>query len=105
MSTKLQIELPTEQLAEFCRRNRIRELAVFGSILREDFGPDSDVDFLVQFEPDAKWSLFDVVRIEGELSELVGRPVDLVERRAVEQSDNYIRRKSVLSTAETIYGA
>lgn len=105
MIAKLQLELPTDRIAEFCRRNRIRQLAVFGSILRQDFRRDSDVDFLVQFEPDAKWSLMDVVQMERELSELLGRRVDLVEKSAVEQSDNYIRRKSILSTAETIYGA
>jgi len=80
-------------------------MAIFGSALREDFGPGSDVDVLVSFEDDARWSLFDLVRMEKELKALLGRPVDLVPRLAVEQSENYIRRKSILENAEVVYGA
>jgi predicted nucleotidyltransferase len=97
--------LPKEALAAFCRRWKVRELALFGSILRDDFGPDSDVDLLVSFEPSADWSLFDHVKMEQELEALFGREVDLVSRRALERSENWIRRKEILDSAETVYAA
>jgi predicted nucleotidyltransferase len=100
-----QIEIPDEALAEFCRRWKITELALFGSALRDDFRPDSDVDVLVSYAPDAHWSLLDVVGIEEELGRIVGRKVDLVSRRAIEQSYNWIRRKEILETAQVIYAA
>ncbi|MEA3375428.1 MAG: nucleotidyltransferase family protein [Armatimonadota bacterium] len=71
------IQVPREALAEFCRRNQIRRLSLFGSVLREDFGPDSDVDVLVEFEPEARVGFFALVRMEMELSELLGHKVDL----------------------------
>jgi predicted nucleotidyltransferase len=94
-----------ESIQDFCRRWKIVELAVFGSILREDFCPESDVDFLVRFAPDARWSLFDHARMERELEELLGRAVDLVSRSAVERSSNWIRREEILGTARTLYAA
>ena len=103
MSPKLR--LPTRGLAAFCRRWKIEELAIFGSALREDFGPESDVDLLARFAPDAQWSLLDHVRMEDELAALLGRPVDLVCRDAVEQSRNWIRREAILSSARVIYAA
>ncbi len=99
------IAIPQDEIADFCRRWRVTELALFGSILRQDFGPGSDVDVLVSFAPDARWSLFDLVRMEDELRAILGREVDLVERVAVEQSENYIRRKSILSNLEVVYAA
>jgi hypothetical protein len=92
-----------DRLAAFCRKWKITEFALFGSVLREDFGPDSDVDCLVAFAPEADWSLLDVIAAEEELGELLGRPVDLVERQVVEQSENWIRRKQILETATTVY--
>ena len=86
-------------------RWKVAEFSLFGSALREDFGPTSDVDVLVAFEPEARWTLVDLDRMEEELASLFGRPVDLVERRAVEQSDNYIRRRHILSSAEAVYVA
>lgn len=100
----LAIELPEQALHDFCQRWKVRELAVFGSALRDDFGAESDVDFLVSFVPGARWSLWDVIRAEEELAELVGRPVDLVERNTVERSENWIRRNDILGTARVIYG-
>jgi len=97
------IDLSQEKFADFCGRWKIAELAVFGSVLREDFGPDSDLDFLATFQPDAQWSLLDLVQAENELEALVGRPVDLVERPELEQSENWIRRRSILNSARTIY--
>jgi predicted nucleotidyltransferase/uncharacterized protein with HEPN domain len=99
---KLRLDLPEEELADFCRRWRVEELAVFGSALRDDFRPDSDVDFLVTFEPDAAWSLFDQFRMQDEFAALLGRRVDLIERRAVESSPNWIRRRAILSSARPL---
>lgn len=104
-TAKSRIPLPTARLAEFCRHNRIRRLSLFGSVLRDDFRPDSDVDVLVEFESDAHWSLLDLVSMQNELEKLIGREVDLVERAAVEQSENYIRRKSILKNLEVVYAA
>lgn len=97
------ISLDEERLAAFCRRWKIAELALFGSVLRDDFGADSDVDVLVRFMSDAKHGLFGLVRMREELKDVLGREVDLVERSAIEKSRNYIRRKAILSSAETIY--
>ena len=97
------IALPSDGLTTFCQRWQITELALFGSVLREDFGPDSDVDVLVSFEPRVPHTLLDIVRMQEELSGMLGRKVDLIERTEVEQSRNYIRRKTILQSAETIY--
>jgi predicted nucleotidyltransferase len=93
------------ELDQFCRRWAISELALFGSVLREDFGPDSDIDILVTFAPEAAWGLLDHVQMELELSELLGREVDLLTRRAVERSQNPLRRREILDTARTVYAA
>jgi hypothetical protein len=94
-----------EKIAAFCRRWQIAELALFGSALREDFRPDSDVDFLVTFEEGARLSLCDLVEMQKELKEIVGPEVDLVDRRAVERSENYIRRRHILSSLKPVYVA
>jgi predicted nucleotidyltransferase len=99
------IPLDREKIAEFCRQWKITEFSLFGSVLREDFRPDSDVDVLVTFAPDADWSLFDMVDMQDELKHVFGREVDLVERKAVERSENYIRRKHILTSAEPVYVA
>ncbi|MGE3595615.1 MAG: nucleotidyltransferase family protein [Dehalococcoidia bacterium] len=90
-------------IAEFCRRWQITELSLFGSVLRDDFRPDSDVDVLVTFAPDHGLTFFDLAQMERELQEIIGRPVDLVERATVEQSPNFIRRNAILTTVQTIY--
>ena len=101
----LPFDLPTEALGEFCRRWKIIKLELFGSILRDDFGPNSDVDFLVTFDPAARWTLFDLVHADTELSSLLGRPVDLVERGPIEESENWLRRRAILESARTLYVA
>ena len=103
--SRLMLELPREEIADFCRHWKISELALFGSVLRPDFRPDSDIDVLVTFAPDTHWTLLDQVRMEQELAGLVGRPVDLVSRRAVERSANWIRRRQILESAEILYAA
>lgn len=99
----VQLTLNKEEIAAFCRRWKIVELALFGSVLRDDFGPHSDVDVLVSFADSAGHTLLDLVRMENELKGIFGREVDLVERAAVEQSRNYIRRRNILGTAVKIY--
>ncbi len=105
MAFQLPPDVDTASLGEFCLRWKVAELAVFGSALRSDFRPDSDIDLLVTFAPDADWSLLDQVKMEEELSALLGRKVDLVSRRAVERSANWIRRKAILESAEPIHVA
>ena len=99
------IFVPESQLESFCQANGIARLDLFGSALRADFGPESDIDLLVQFKPDRTPGLLDFVRIEQEFSEIFGRKVDLIERLGVERSRNYIRRAAILESAETIYAA
>ena len=100
---KRNIKLPQSQLAEFCERWMIAELAFFGSVLRDDFDSNSDLDILVKFKPAANWSLFEHSKMELELSQLLERPIDLFSKRAVEQSHNWIRRQEILNTAEVVY--
>jgi len=97
------IDLPEAAIADFCRRWKIVELAVFGSAFRGELGPDSDIDLLAKFAPDAAWSLFDHLRMEDELAAILGREVDLISRRAVERSPNWIRRRDILSSARVVY--
>lgn len=99
------MEMPVlpQDLQGFCQQWQIQELALFGSVLREDFSLESDIDVLVTFAPDAQWTLLDIAEMREELSRLFGRPVDVVERRAIERSQNVIRREAILSTAEVIY--
>jgi predicted nucleotidyltransferase len=96
-----QIEIPTDGLAEFCRQHHIRQLALFGSVLRGDFGPDSDVDVLVEFEPEAHIGFMALSRIQRELSTLLQRPVDLVPKDGLKP----MIRQAVLSSAEVLYAA
>jgi len=98
-----EIPIPTERLDEFCHRWKVCELRIFGSALREDFRPDSDLDLLVTFASDADWSLMDHVAMEEELGGIVGRKVDLVSERAIERSSNWIRRKAILESAEPYF--
>ncbi len=93
----------TGEIAEFCKRWKISELALFGSILHEGFGPDSDVDMLVSFTSDADWSLLDHIRMQRELEGILHRKVDLVSKRAIERSRNQVRRRQILETAETLF--
>ncbi len=101
----VRVELPKDKIQEFCRRWRITELALFGSVLRDDFRPDSDVDVMVSFAPEARWSLLDLMEMQSELEAALGRKVDLVERCAIELSENYIRRRHILASVEPVYVA
>jgi len=96
--TRLPID--EKKIADFCRRWKINEFSFFGSVLREDFRPDSDVDILVSFHPKAEWSLWDLAEMKEELEKIFGRSVDLVEKEALR---NPFRRHSFLSTREVFY--
>ena len=96
------IQIPQDKIAEFCRKWKITEFALFGSVLRGDFRPDSDVDVLVSFTDDARWSLFDLVDMQDELSAIFGRHVDIVEKKNLR---NPFRRHSILTSKEVIYVA
>lgn len=100
-----QIVVPQEAIATFCRKWRIAELALFGSALREDFRPDSDLDVMIAFEPGAHWGFGHLSEMTIELEKIFERKVDLVERRLIEGSENYLRRKHILSHLKSIYVA
>lgn len=96
------VQLNRRALATFCRKWRIRELSVFGSALREDFGPESDLDFLVSFHAQAGWDLWDLVTMREELVSIVGREVDIVAQEALR---NPFRRKGILRDREMVYAS
>jgi len=96
------MEIPRDKIDSFCKQWKVKELSLFGSALRDDFRPDSDVDVLVSFFNDARWSLFDLVSMADELRDVFGRPVDLVEKEALR---NPFRRQSILSSRKVIYAA
>lgn len=93
------IPIPHVQIRHFCRRHRIRRLSLFGSVLRPDFGPASDIDLLAEFEPGARVTLFDLVDMQDELAALLGREIDLTTPDGL---DRYIRA-GVLASAQVIY--
>ena len=96
------IPMPLEEIEAFCRKWRIQELAFFGSVLRDDFSAESDIDVLVTFEPESRWSLFDFTDMQEELSRLLDRRVDLVSRGGLR---NPFRRHEILSTRQVVYAA
>ncbi|HPA46810.1 MAG TPA: nucleotidyltransferase domain-containing protein [bacterium] len=97
-----QVQLDRDALAEFCRKWRIRELSIFGSAIRDDFGPESDLDFLVSFEPGTRLDMCDLLDMKEELEARYGRPVDLVEKEALR---NPWRKREILGTRKVIYAA
>ena len=101
----LQINVLRQEVVAFCERWNIIELAFFGSVLRDDFGPDSDVDVMVRFQPEVSHSLFSMVSMEEELSCILGRETDLLSCAAVEKNRNYLRREAILKSAEVFYAA
>ena len=93
------------ELAELCERWKVRELALFGSALRDEYGPRSDLDFLVTFADDAEWGLLDHVQMQFDLERLLGRKVDLLSRRGLEQSHNWLLREEILNSARVVFKA
>lgn len=103
---KTQIPIDYDRIVTYCQKWKIIEFALFGSVLRDDFQQDkSDVDVLVVFDPEAHWTLFDLVDIEDDLRNILGRKVDLIERRSIERSLNYLRKKEILESSQVIYAA
>jgi predicted nucleotidyltransferase len=98
----VRIAIDREKIADFCRRRKVKEFSLFGSVLRDDFRPDSDVDVLVVFEDDAGWDLFDIVHMIEELKAIFGREVDLVEKGALR---NPFRRHHILNNHQVIYAS
>ncbi len=96
------IDISQDRLAECCRKWKVTELALFGSILREDFGPQSDIDVLVTFQPEAVWSLWDLLDMRDELRDLFGREIDLIEKEALR---NPFRRHEILKSYKVVYAA
>lgn len=96
------LQFPAEQIKDFCRKWKITEMALFGSVLRDDFRPDSDVDVLITLAPDHGWGLADVVEMEEELEQMLGRDVDLVLKGGLR---NPFRRREILKTQQVIYAA
>ncbi len=102
----MKLSLPYEQIAEFCRKWNVSEFALFGSVLRDDFRPDSDVDVLVTFaSPELAPSLFEHVDMQDELEQIFGRRVDLLSKKGVERSENRFRKKAILESAQVVYAA
>jgi uncharacterized protein len=99
------LNITSEQLVEFCQRWQVAELALFGSVLRDDFHPDSDIDMLVTYKQTAKRGLFEKMHMQEEIQSLLHRDVDLVSKKAIERSQNWMRRKNILGSAEVIYVA
>ena len=100
--TTRHIQIPDGTVAEFCRRWEIREFSLFGSVLRDDFRPESDIDVVVSFQRDAAWSLLDLATMQEELSGILGRPVDLIEAEALR---NPYRRAAILGSRQVVYAA
>ena len=99
----LRMSFPMERITAFCRRWRIARLEVFGSVLRDDFCPDSDLDLVATYAPQAHWSLLDRVRMKFELEAMLGREVDLLNRRALEKASAHARAAAILAEAQPLY--
>jgi len=97
------VKLPMEEIAEFSHKWQVIEFALFGSVLRDDFRPDSDIDVMVEFHPDAHPRFRTLDQMEAELKIIFGREVDLITRQGIENSRNYLRRQEILSSVQVIY--
>ena len=104
LQSTIQISLSQAEIAEFCQRWKILEFYLFGSVLRNDFRPDSDIDVMVKFAADAQWG-FEFVEIKRELEKMFQRDVDLLTKTSIEESHNWIRRKEILGKAKLVYVA
>ena len=99
----LPIELPMEKVTEFCHKWQVTEFTLFGSVLRDDFRPDSDIDIMVEFDPAACPTFSTLDRMEAELKIIFNRDIDLITRQGIASSRNYLRRREILSSAQVIY--
>jgi predicted nucleotidyltransferase len=105
VNDQVQGPLPMEAIEAFCQKWQIIEFALFGSVLRDDFRPESDIDVLVVFAPDYQRSLSDAIAMHEEIEALFGRKVDFINRETIERSRNYIRRREILNSARVVYDA
>lgn len=105
MSSLRQVSVSFDEIEGFCQRWHITELALFGSVLRDDFRPDSDIDVLVSFDPRFHRGLHETIQMRDELQRLFDRKVDFIVRSAIERSQNWIRRQNILDSARVIYAA
>ncbi|MGK7894682.1 MAG: nucleotidyltransferase family protein [Xenococcus sp. (in: cyanobacteria)] len=94
-----------DEIRQFCHKWQIIEFALFGSVLRDDFNPNSDVDILVSFAPNAKRGLSEMLQMQDELEAIFDRKVDLIVKAAIKRSENWLRRKNILESAQIIYAA
>ncbi|MBE0535635.1 MAG: nucleotidyltransferase family protein [Phycisphaerae bacterium] len=99
---RMRVALPHRQIKDFCLKWKVSEMALFGSVLSDNFRPDSDIDVLVSFQNDAEWGLFEFVDMSDELEAIFGRKVDLVEKEAMR---NPFRKQAILAAHEVIYAA
>ena len=97
------IPIDQEKIAAFCQKWKIVEFSLFGSVLTDDFRPDSDVDVMITFAPEARWRMSHWFEMQDELRRLFGRDIDLVARPDVERMENYIRRRAILAGASRVY--
>ncbi len=102
IATSSSLDFDLDRLNEFCRRWSVTELALFGSVLRADFGPESDVDVLVTFAADSPWTLWDLSRMRIDLESIFGRAIDLVEKKALR---NPYRRRAILADHQVLYAS
>ncbi|MGI0480406.1 nucleotidyltransferase family protein [Geminocystis sp. CENA526] len=103
ITLKKNFDIPLVKVTKFCQKWQIVEFAFFGSVLRDDFNSNSDIDCLVQFSDEADWSLFDRVKMKQELAIIFGRKVDLVNRKSIENSQNWLRKQEILNNQKVIY--
>lgn len=97
------LKLSEQEIARFCQEWKITKMSLFGSILREDFNSDSDIDILIKFDIDARQGLLTLAKLKHKLEEITKRPVDLVIQESIENSDNWIRKNEILNTAQVVY--
>lgn len=102
-SPQLAASLPMAQIQPFCQRWQIQELYVFGSILRDDFREDSDIDFVYRLSPIASWSFHDLLGAEQDLAVIVGRNVDLVSKKSIDRDRNWLRKQNICNTMQLVY--
>ena len=102
LKQSLAIPIPQEEIKDFCQRWKIKEFYLFGSVLRDDFNEQSDIDVMVQFFPNHGWGL-EFVTMKYELEQIFSRKVDLVTKKSIERSENWIRREDILNNAKLIY--
>jgi predicted nucleotidyltransferase len=97
------LNLPQIEITQICQQWQITKMSLFGSILRDDFNSNSDIDILIQFSPDARQGLFTLAKLKHKLEDITGRSIDIVVQESVENSNNWIRKNEILTTAQIIY--